>query len=148
MSPKNLVELCCIPCFFKPTPTTRRFLNLLPRSSCGETTPHLQTECSQIICCQAILHGSRKRGGWGGAAPSPLQTQCSHDGFHKDSYVVKQAGRAQPHPHLQAQCSHDRLQERINSVKASLHGSQKRELATARQLHPAARLNKVHETER
>ena len=42
---------------------------------------------------------------------------CSHDGFGKDSFTLKQAGMAlrsgelggtQP-PHLQTQCSHDRL---------------------------------------
>ena len=56
------------------------------------------------------LHGLQKPGvGVGG-----LQTQCSHDGFEKDSYTLKHACTA---PRLQTECSHDGFQKAMLSGK-------------------------------
>ena len=78
-----------------------------------------------IRVIEACLPGLQKRSP-PPPPPAPFQAggECSHDGFGKDSFVLKQAGMAfrsggvggggggggsPPPPHLQIQCSHDRL---------------------------------------
>ena len=45
-----------------------------------------------FVCSEASLPGfTEKRGGWGGRSPPHVQTQCSHHGFGRYSYALKQA---------------------------------------------------------
>ena len=72
-----------------------------------------------FVCSEASLPGfTEKRGGWGGRSPPHVQTQCSHHGFGRYSYALKQAcpaskksgggggwGERSP-AYVQTQCSH------------------------------------------